>query len=66
MSIVVNKYGVEVDFEAAINLMDDGIRERLHDFIAPCSEQVFFETYCLAHECRFNEPFELAKKNPVY
>lgn len=66
MITVTNKYGVVIDFEIAVNFMDDGIRERLYNFIAPCSEQDFFEAYCLAHECRFNEPFELAKENPVY
>lgn len=66
MTTVTNKYGVEVDFEVAVNLMDDGIRERLYNFIAPCSKQEFFESYCLAHMCRFDEPFELAKENPVY
>lgn len=36
----------QVDFEAAVNLMDDGIREALHAELAPCTEQEFFDAYC--------------------
>lgn len=64
--IVKNTYGVELDFEAAVNIMDEDICEELHWQIAPCSDQEFFEAYCKAHEFKFDEEFELAKENPVW
>lgn len=66
MEKVVNEYGVKVDYEAAVNLMDDEIREDLHLKLAGKSNQEFFETYAKAHKEKFGEEFELAKENPVY
>lgn len=63
---VVNEYGVEIYFEVAVNMMNDEIREELHNDLSPCTEQEFFDAYCKAHEDRFGEEFELAKKNPCY
>ena len=63
---VWNFYGKEIDFEVAANYMDDEIREYLHNSIAPCSEQYFFNQYAAEHEIRFNETWELGKNNPVY
>ena len=45
------------DFAAAVELMDDDIRERLHLEMAPCPNQEFFEAYCAAHVAKFGEPF---------
>lgn len=47
----------QVDFEAAVNLMDDEIREALHAELAPCTEQEFFDAYCKAHEGKYGEEF---------
>lgn len=47
----------QVDFEAAVNLMDDEIREALHAELAPCTEQEFFAAYCKAHEEKYGEEF---------
>ena len=47
----------QVDFEAAVNLMDDEIREALHSELAPCTEQEFFDAYCKAHEEKYGEEF---------
>lgn len=66
MKKVVNGYGYELDYDAAVNLMDDEIREELHMEIAPCTEQEFFDAYCKAHEGKFGEEWELAKENPVW
>lgn len=63
---VINASGVEVDFAAAVELMDDGVRERLHSELAPCSDQEFFSAYELAHADEFSEVWELSKENPVY
>lgn len=44
----------EVDFEAAVWLMDDDLRERLNGTLAPCSEQDFIDGYVKAHAIKFN------------
>ena len=64
--VVVNRSGTEVDWEAAINLMDDEIREKLHSEIAPCSEQEFFTAYEIAFEEKNGFLWELSKSNPVW
>lgn len=66
MTIITNEFGVEINFDAAVNLMDDDIREMLHEEIAPCTDQEFFDAYCKAHEDKFGEEWELAKENPVF
>lgn len=45
------------DFEAAVMLMDDDIREELHMEMAPCSEQEFFDAYCEAHWKKYKKEF---------
>lgn len=50
-------YGNDVNFEAAANLMDDGLREELHQEPAPCTEQEFSDAYAKAHEKKFGEKF---------
>lgn len=64
--MVINKYGIEIYFEAAVQLMDDDIREELHMRLAPCTDQEFFTAYAEAHEERFGEEWELDKANPQY
>ena len=64
--MVVNKNGYELDFEAAVNMMDDEIREDLNRSIAPCTEQEFFDAYEKAHEEKFGEEWELSKYNPTW
>lgn len=66
MTIVTNEHGVEIDYDAAVNFMDDDIREELHMDIAPCTEQEFFDAYCERHLERFGEVFEPAKENPCW
>lgn len=46
-------YGNEVNFEAATELMDDELREWLHEELAPCTEQEFFDAYAKAHAIAF-------------
>lgn len=60
-SMVKNSWGTEFDFDVTVNYMDDEIRERIHNELAPCTEQEFFDAYCKADkDWVFNE------KNPVY
>ena len=63
---VKNNYGVEIDWNTALNLMDDDLREELSADLAPCTEQEFFEAYAKAHDNKFGEAWELAKDNPCY
>ena len=49
----------EVDFDAAVNMMDVEIREALHNELAPCTEQEFMDAYVEAHEAKYNERFEI-------
>lgn len=53
----VELYGQEVDFDTAVNLMDDEIREHLHHKMAPCSKQTFIDAYINAHEEKYGEEF---------
>lgn len=66
MAQVTNRNDYTLDFDAAVGFMDDEIRERLHDEIAPCTEQEFFSAYETAHEEKFGEEWELSKANPCW
>lgn len=67
---VINAEGYELDFDAACAYMDHDIACRVEDLVddeAGCSgEQWFFDTYCILHAEAYGEPWELAKKNPVW
>jgi hypothetical protein len=63
ISIQVEAFGPEatvtingrtIAFDAAVNLMDDEIRERLHSELAPCSNQEFMDAYVVAHAEKFD------------
>lgn len=56
---VINRDGYEINFEAAVSLMDDELREELNRELAPCTEQEFFEAYEKAHEEKFGEEFQI-------
>lgn len=59
MVIVVDCNDREVDFDAAVNLMDDEVREKLHMEFAPCTVQEFFTAYEKAHYQKYNEEFQV-------
>lgn len=63
---VMNNYGTEIEWNVALALMVDDLREELSADLAPCTEQEFFEAYAKAHETKFCEEWELAKENPCY
>lgn len=63
---VMNNYGTEIEWNTAVNLMDDDLREELSADLAPCTEQEFFDAYAKAHEAKFGEEWELSKENPCY
>jgi hypothetical protein len=59
MRKVVDWNGREVDFDAAVALMDDDIREELHEELSPCSDQRFFNAYLEQHYADFGEEFTI-------
>lgn len=59
---VINSYGVEINFDVAVSMMDDEIREQICGTVD--TEQDFFDAYCEAHAKKFGEIFEPAKRNP--
>lgn len=50
---VADYWGKAVDFDAAAQYMDGDLREDLHNRLAPCSNQKFFEAYAAAHADKF-------------
>ena len=64
MITVINEWGTEIDFEAAVALMDEEIVESLDGTTE--SDQEYFDAYCKAHEEKYGEEFECAKENPCY
>ena len=63
---VINQYGKELNFDSAVNLMDDDIREQIHNDMTPCTNQVFFDAYVKAHAKKFGEDWVLDDQNPVW
>lgn len=55
--VVRDEDGDEIDYDAAVELMDDGLREELHAKMAPCGKQEFLEAYAEEHGKRFGEGF---------
>lgn len=49
-----------IDFDAAVMLMDDEIREDIHSKLAPCTDQEFIDAYASAHEEKYGEEFQVA------
>lgn len=66
MKNVINRNGYELDFEAAVEMMDDDLREELANSGEYETEQEFFTAYEAAHEKKFGEAWELSKANPVW
>lgn len=65
MAKVINSYGTEINYNAAVELMDDE-SEEVHADLAPCTEQEFFDEYARRHAERFGEIWEMDKRNPCY
>lgn len=66
MKKVINREGYELDFDAAVSMMDDDLREELANSGECETEQEFFAAYEAAHEEKFGEAWELSKANPVW
>lgn len=67
---VINKNGTEIDYEAALALMDEDIVDRMADEwykeYYPCNNQHWFTRYESLHEQKYGEEWELSKANPTY
>ena len=63
---VINMNGTKINYESAVELMDDEICESLNFELAPCTEQEFFTAYEKAHAEKYGEEWELSKENPCY
>ena len=61
---VINMNGTEINYEAAVELMDDEIRESICGTVD--SEQEFFTAYEKAHAEMYGEEWELSEENPCY
>ena len=61
---VINMNCTEINYEAAVELMDDELRESICGTVY--SEQEFFTAYEKAHDEKYGEEWELSKENPCY
>jgi hypothetical protein len=58
MTSVKNIYGQDIDYDAAVELMDDDLRESLHNSGNFADDpQGFLEEYAKRHEVKFLEKF---------
>ena len=58
MKTIKDYNGNKIDFEAAVMLMDDEIREQLHGTGIE-DEQEFYNAYCEKHYEKYKEEFEI-------
>lgn len=49
--------GNNYDNDAVFALMDHDICEDIHSDLAPCSDQVFFDVYLVAHREKYGSDF---------
>ena len=59
MKYIIDQNGNKINYEAAVSLMDDNIREELHGEIAPCTDQEFYDAYCERHKEVYEEEFRV-------
>lgn len=62
---VFNAHMRVIDFDSAVELMDDDLREELHAEGVD-TEQWFIDMYCQRHLEKYGEEFEPNKDNPVW
>lgn len=68
--MVINKNGTEIDYEAALALMDENILEDMaldwYRAYRPMTDQEWFTLYETQHEVKYGEEWELSRSNPTY
>jgi hypothetical protein len=57
MKVMLNGY--EVSFDACVNMMDDELREEIHEEMSPCTEQEFLDEYVKRFAEKYNEEFAI-------
>lgn len=57
MRKITDQNGREIDFDAAVMLMDDDIRESIHNSGNYLTDQEFYLAYATEHELKFDEEF---------
>jgi len=60
MDAIKYYYEYPENWDAIVNLMDDDIREEIHNDLAPCGNMIFLTAYCEAHRTKYGEDFEIA------
>lgn len=60
---IILRSGKHQNWKFAVNLMDDVIRETLHNELAPCSIYLFWDEYCKRHQAKFGEDFAEVVEN---
>ena len=60
--MIANSYGLQTDYEEALEKMDPGLREELRKKITPESDQEFFDAYAKLHLEKFGEDWEPATR----
>lgn len=66
MTYVTNQAGYNLDYDTAVQLMDDDLREDIHSNLAPCTEQEFFDAYAAAHVAKYGEDWALNTTNLIW
>lgn len=57
---ILNELGDDtISYKETEKLMDETIREETAREIAPCSQQIFYIIYCMAHKGKFGCPFSI-------
>ena len=56
--LITNWYGRKYDFNKVVMEMDYDLCMKLHEDIAPCDSQTFFDDYCVKHYEVLGENFE--------
>ena len=52
--------GHMIYYDAAVEMMDDDLREELHREMAPCTNQELYDAYVKAHAAKYNgEKFQI-------
>jgi hypothetical protein len=47
------------NWEHAVELMDDDLREQIHTHLVCCTKQKFFDIYCKLHYEKFGSNFDI-------
>lgn len=63
VTYVKDKNNKKIDYDSAVNLMDDDIREKLHRHMANSTPQEFYDAYVREHKKKYKEDFVIESVN---